>query len=88
MNVAISLFLETLIDDYIEPMIGVENPVWTGLFKAISVMAVIYISGIIATFIYNRVIAKISQGVLRNIRNEMFVKMQKLPIKYFDRNHR
>ena len=49
-------------------------------------MAVIYIAGIIATFIYNRVIAKISQGVLKNIRNEMFVGMQKLPIKYFDEN--
>jgi len=83
-SVAGSLFFEVLIDDYIEPMIGVENPVWTGMFKALSFMAMIYVSGIIATFVYNRVIAKISQGVLRNIRNEMFVGMQKLPIKYFD----
>ena len=85
-SVAGSLFLETLIDDYIEPMIGVENPIWTGLFKALGFMAVIYSAGIISTFIYNRVIAKISQGVLRNIRNEMFVGMQRLPIKYFDTN--
>ena len=85
-SVAGSLFLETLIDDYIEPMIGVENPIWTGLFRALGFMAIIYIAGIIATFIYNRVIAKISQGVLRNIRNEMFVGMQKLPVKYFDTN--
>lgn len=81
-----SLFFEVLIDDYIEPMIGVENPIWTGLFKALSVMAMVYGIGIIANFIYNRVIAKISQGVLRNIRNEMFIGMQKLPIKYFDTN--
>ena len=83
-SVAGSLFIEILIDDYIEPMIGVENPVWTGLLKALGIMGIIYCSGIIASFIYNRIIAKISQGVLRNIRNEMFVKMQKLPIKYFD----
>ena len=83
-SVSGSLFIEILIDDYIEPMIGVENPIWTGLFKAIGVMAVIYIAGIIATFVYNRIIAKISQGVLRDIRNEMFVGMQRLPIKYFD----
>ena len=83
-SVSSSLFLEILIDDYIEPMIGVENPVWTGLFKVMGVMAIIYFVGIIATFFYNRIIAKISQGVLRNIRNEMFVGMQKLPIKYFD----
>ena len=65
-------------------MIGVDNPVWTGLFKAIGVMAIIYISGIVATFVSNIVLAKVSQGVLKNIRNEMFVGMQKLPIKYFD----
>ena len=83
-SVSSSLFLEVLIDDYIEPMTGVENPIWTGLFKVMGVMAIIYLVGIISTFIYNRVIAKISQGVLKNIRNEMFIGMQELPIKYFD----
>ena len=83
-SVAGSLFIQVLIDDYIEPMIGIDNPVWTGLLKAIGVMGIIYIVGIIATLFYNIIIAKISQGVLRNIRNEMFVGMQKLPIKYFD----
>jgi len=79
-----SLFIQVLIDDYIEPMIGVENPIWTDLLKAIGVMGIIYIVGILATLFYNVIIAKISQGILRNIRNEMFVGMQKLPIKYFD----
>ena len=83
-SVSSSLFIEILIDDYIEPMIGVENPIWTGLFKAIGIMASIYLIGVVATFFYNRIIAKISQGVLRDIRNEMFVLMQRLPIKYFD----
>ena len=85
-SVSGSLFIEVLIDDYIEPMIGVENPVWTGLIKAISVMGIIYVSGIVATFLYNRIMAKVSQGILRNIRNEMFTKMQRLPIKFFDTN--
>ena len=83
-SVAGSLFIQVLIDDYIEPMIGVENPIWTGLLRAIGVMGIIYIVGIISTLFYNIIIARISQGVLRNIRNEMFVGMQRLPIKYFD----
>ena len=65
-------------------MIGVSNPIWTGLLKVMGIMGIIYLVGILSTFFYNRIIAKISQGVLRNIRNEMFVGMQKLPIKYFD----
>lgn len=83
-SVSSSLFLEKLIDDYIEPLIGVSNPVFTGLLKAMGVMVIIYLFGIISTYIYNRLIAIISQGVLKNIRNEMFTKMQRLPIKYFD----
>ncbi|MBQ2873123.1 MAG: ABC transporter ATP-binding protein [Bacilli bacterium] len=83
-SVSSSLFLEILIDEYIEPMIGVSNPIWTGLLKVMGIMAIIYLVGIISTFFYNRIVAKISQGVLRNIRNEMFMGMQKLPIKYFD----
>ena len=83
-SVSSSLFLETLIDDYIEPMIGIENPIWSGLYRLIGMMGIIYLIGIVANFIYNRIIAKISQGVLRNIRNEMFSLMQRLPIKYFD----
>jgi len=83
-SVASSLFLEVLIDKYIEPMIGVSNPVFTGLLKAMTTMGVIYLVGIIATYLYNIIIAKISQGVLKNIRDEMFSKMQRLPIRYFD----
>ena len=51
-SVSGSLFFRVLIDEHIEPMIGVENPVWNGLFKVLSFMAVIYVAGIIATFIY------------------------------------
>lgn len=83
-GVAGSLFIEILIDDYITPLLGVENPVFTGLLKVIFIMAVIYVIGIFANFTYNRKMIKISQGVLMKIRDEMFEKMQHLPIKYFD----
>ena len=83
-SVAGSLFLQTLIDSYITPLLETENPIFTGLIKAIGVMAVIYIVGIITGYLYSRIMAVIAQGVLRNIRNEMFEKMEKLPIRYFD----
>ncbi len=83
-NVFGSLFLQTLIDDYITPLLGIENPVYTELLKAIGFMAMIYVVGIISTYLYNRIMAVISQGVLKDIRDEMFNKMEKLPIRYFD----
>jgi ATP-binding cassette subfamily B protein len=83
-SVASSLFIEKLIDDYISPMLLQDNPVFTPLFKALSAMACIYLVGILSTYFYNRIMSKISQGTLKTIRDEMFEKMQKLPIKYFD----
>jgi len=80
------LFLKTLIDDYITPLMGIENPVYTELLKFIMFMASIYVIGILATLIYNRVMISISQGVLKNIRDDMFNHMQSLPISYFDTN--
>ncbi len=79
-----SLFLRTLIDDYIEPLLLESAPVFSGLLKAITVMGIIYLIGIISTLIYTRVMAVVSQKVLKQIRDEMFSHMQKLPIKYFD----
>ena len=79
-----TLFIKTLVDDYITPLMQVENPVYTGLLKAIGIMGLIYFIGIVANFLYSRIMVNISQGVLKNIRDEMFEKMQKLPIKYFD----
>ena len=83
-SVAGSLFLKTLIDDYIGPLLTQENPVFTGLLNAIGIMIGIYVIGIISTWTYNFITVRISQGVLKTIRDEMFEKMQKLPIKYFD----
>lgn len=81
-----SLFLQIVIDDYITPLLQVSNPVFTGLLKAIGGMAMIYILGALAGYLYNRIMAVISQGVLKDIRDEMFSKMQTFPISYFDTN--
>lgn len=83
-NTAGSLYLEVLVDDYITPLIGVENPVYTEFIKAIGVMVIIYAIAIITIFICTRVMVKITEGVLKKIRDDMFIKMQRLPIKYFD----
>ena len=79
-----SMFLGTLIDDYITPLLLETNPVFTGLLKAILIMALVYLTGVLSTLIYTRMMARISQGVLKEIRDEMFNKMQTFPIKYFD----
>lgn len=85
-SVAGSLFLQTLIDDYITPLLKDSNPVFTDLLRVLTVMATIYIVGILAAYLYSRLMAVVSQGVLRDIRNEMFMKMEHLPIRYFDTN--
>lgn len=78
------MFLLYLIDDYITPLIGNQNPDFTGLAKAVLGFATIYSVGIICTYIYNRLMVNIGQGVLKRIRDDMFNHMQKLPIRYFD----
>ena len=83
-SVASSLFLQRLIDNYITPLIETENPVFTELLKAIGTMAIIYVLGIVSVYLYNRLMVVVAQGVLKEIRDEMFSKMEKLPIKYFD----
>ena len=81
------LFLETLIDDYITPLIGVENPVFTEVFQAIGWMALIYLIGVLCTLLYSRKVVDVSQGVLKMIRDDMFRHMETLPIRYFDENN-
>ena len=83
-GVASSLFLQTLIDDYIEPLLIEAVPNFAGLFTAIIFMAGIYIIGVVATLLYNRLMVTVAQGVLKDIRDEMFEHMQTLPIRYFD----
>ena len=81
-------FIKYLIDDFITPLLGEQNPDFTALLNVIMAMGVIYLVGVIATYTYNRLMVNISQGVLNKIRGEMFDHMQKLPIRYFDsRSH-
>ncbi len=79
-----SLFLKTLIDDYITPLLLEPSPVFTGLLQAILTMAGLYVIGILATFAFNRIMVVVSQDTLKRIRDDMFAHMQTLPIKYFD----
>ena len=77
-------FIQRLIDNYIVPLIGQENPDFSSLSQAILGMAGVYFTGVLATYIYNRLMINISQGILNKIRTEMFEHMQTLPIGYFD----
>ena len=81
---ASSLFLQTLIDNYITPLLQEAEPVFTGLLRILSVMAVIYLVGSLSGWIYNRLMVTVAQGTLKKIRDEMFAKMQRLPVRYFD----
>lgn len=83
-NVISSLFLKVLIDSYIVPLLAEVNPVFTGLARAIFLMAGIYAIGVLSTFLYNRLMIVIAQGVLKRVRDDMFEHMQTLPISYFD----
>ena len=80
------LFLKTLIDKYIVPLVNSSHPNFTPLINALLMMAGIYLMAIITMYIYNRLMVNITQGVLKSIRDDMFQKMEKLPIRYFDNN--
>lgn len=83
-SVAASLFLQTLIDDYIGPLLLEAPPDFGGLLQAILGISVVFLAGILASLFYARTMAVIAQSTLKNIRDEMFTKMQTLPIRYFD----
>lgn len=83
-SAASSVFLQTLIDDYIVPLLGTNNPVFTGLLKALATVGIIYIIGVLSSFLYSRAMVTVAQGTLKKIRDDMFGKMQRLPIRVFD----
>ena len=85
-SVASSLFLEPLIDDYIVPLTKTAHPNFGPLAAKILQVAGFYGIGVITTYAYNRIMVNVTQGTLRNLRVEMFEKMETLPIKYFDTN--
>lgn len=86
-SVIATVFLQRLIDECITPGIteGLDA-VWSQLVSILTVMAVVYILGVAAAFIYTRIMATVTQGTLKYMRNDMFSRMQTLPIKYFDSN--
>lgn len=83
-NIAGTFMLVPIINVYIIPWIGSENPDFTGLIGQLAVMAAVYTIGILGTFMYNRLMINVSTGTLTRLRLEMFTKMQTLPISYFD----
>ena len=83
-SVSGSLFLGSLIDDYITPLLAMDNPVFDGLLHALILMGCLYLTGALCALTYNRLMVTISQGVQKKIRDDLFGHMQELPIKYFD----
>lgn len=83
-NAASALFLQSLIDTYIIPLLGQQHPDFSLLLRALLFMGSIYSIGVLATLFYNRMMVVISQGTLKRIRDNMFAHMQSLPIKFFD----
>ena len=83
-NVQGTMFTKNLIDDYITPFLLTDSPDFGPLAQAIGRVAVFYAVGVMATYLYNRIMVNVTQGTLRNLRNELFEHMETLPIKYFD----
>ena len=79
-----SMSIQVVIDDYITPLIGSSSPDFSGLARFMGIMLVIFAIGTLSTYLFNRIMVIIAQGVLKTIRDDMFCHMQKLPIKYFD----
>ncbi|SHE95242.1 ATP-binding cassette, subfamily B [Atopostipes suicloacalis DSM 15692] len=79
-------FTKVLIDDYIAPLALQENPDFTNLARVIGMMGLLYLTGALFTYIYNRTMVTVAQGILKDIRDEMFEHMETLPIRYFDSN--
>lgn len=79
-----TLFMQTLIDDYILPLMSQSNPDFRPLGMAIMKLALFFIAGALMTYTYNRIMVNVSQGTMKKIRIDVFTHMESLPIKYFD----
>ena len=83
-NVQGTMFTRTLIDEYIQPLLLSDRPDFAPLLHAIIRVAAFYGIGIVSTYTYNRLMVEVTQGTLRNMRNDLFERMERLPIQYFD----
>ena len=79
-----TLFTRTLIDDYIVPLTQVDNPQYGALAQALLRLGVVLLVGVVASYSYNRIMIKVSQGTMLRLRKDMFSHMERLPISYFD----
>ncbi|HIT73931.1 MAG TPA: ABC transporter ATP-binding protein, partial [Candidatus Fimicola cottocaccae] len=79
-----TLFMKSLIDDYIVPMTQTQNPDFAPLAIALKQLITMYVIGIICAYAYNRIMVNVSQGTMRKLRTDLFTHMESLPIKYFD----
>nr|WP_288452316.1 ABC transporter ATP-binding protein [uncultured Anaerostipes sp.] len=83
-NVQGTMFMRTLIDEYIQPLLLSDRLDFAPLLHAIIRVAAFYGIGIVSTYTYNRLMVEVTQGTLRNMRNDLFERMERLPIQYFD----
>ncbi len=84
-SVVATVFLQQIIDEVVEPgLLSNMNQVWPALIRIISTMGIFYLFGVLATFLYTRIMATVTQGTLMHLRKDMFENMESLPIKYFD----
>ena len=83
-NVQGTMFMQTLIDDFVEPLLKAATPDFQPLLKELLRVAAFYAVGIAAAYAYNRIMVNVTQGMLKYFRDEMFRKMERLPIRYFD----
>ena len=83
-SVASSLFIRTIIDDYVSPLLLNQSSDFSGLMHAVISMGGIFLIGVFASAIHPQIMLRVSQGVLKEIRDKMFSHMQTLPISYFD----
>ena len=83
-NVQGTMFTRSLIDDYITPLLLTDKPDFSPLAKAIGRVACFYAAGVICVYTQNRIMVNVTQGVLRNIRDDVFEHMERLPIRFFD----
>ncbi len=79
-----TMFMQSLIDDYIVPLLKAPNPDFSGLAGAIGRVAGFYAIGVFATWLYNWLMVNVTQGTLRDLRDDLFTHMEGLPIRYFD----
>ena len=83
-NVLGMTYLQVIVDDYVKPLLLVDNPDFSGLLSVILEMAAVFGVGVVTSLFQGIFMARVAQGVQKKIRDDMFYHMQRLPIKYFD----